>query len=353
MSPENKIKKDVVNLNAPTTDRIIAVDCGTMNIVLGEQKGDKAEFSTIRNMYLPLDKDQVTMAELSNIDYVESSESIYIVGADAFNFANIFEKKVKRPMSKGLISPNEVDSLDVLALIIEKLCSKTTNGKCIYCIPAPSIDSQNNVTYHEGVFKRIFTDLGYYTESFNEAMAIIYSQCQEEQFTGLAFSFGAGMTNVALSFKSVPVVTFSVARAGDWIDEQSANSLGTVPNRITKIKETNTDLSDFSSGSKKEKRIREAVVYYYREMIRYTLDQIKNKLNQSTGNIDLPESLSVVVSGGTSMATGFMPLFTQVLNEYKDDFPQIKQIKQAEDPMTAVAEGLLIKALSKFQKEGK
>jgi hypothetical protein len=350
MSTEKK--KDVVDLTKPTLERVIACDCGTMNLVLAEQKGDKAEFSTIRNMYLPLEKDQVTMAELSNIDFVESDDHIYIVGTDAFNFANIFGKQVKRPMSRGLISPNEVDSLDVLALIVEKLVGRVNGGKCMYCIPASSIDTSNNIIYHDGIFKRIFTNLGYQAESMNEAMAIIYSQCQDEQFTGLAFSFGAGMVNVCLAYKSVPVISFSVARAGDWIDEQTALALGTVPNRITKIKESDINLIDFSSGGKKEKRIREAIVYYYREMIRYSLDQIKNKLIESTGNLDLPDTISVVVSGGTSMASGFLELFKQVLTEYNDSFPiQIKDVRSADDPLTSVAEGLLIKAMSKYRKE--
>ena len=191
----NEKKKEIIDLIKPSLERVIACDIGTMNLVLAEQKGDKAEFSTIRNMFLPLDKDQISMAELSSIDYVESEEHIFIVGADAFNFGNIFGKNVKRPMSKGLISSSEIDSLDVLALIIEKLVGKTTDGKCIYCVPAPSIDTQNNIVYHEGVFKRIFTNLGYQAESMNEAMAIIYSQCQDDQFTGLSFSFGAGMVN--------------------------------------------------------------------------------------------------------------------------------------------------------------
>ena len=342
-------KNEVIDLNAPTPPRIIAIDIGTMNIVLAEKSGDSAEISSIRNMYLPLDKSQVTMAELSNIDYVETDDSVFIIGNDAFNFSNIFGKSVKRPMSKGLISPNEIDSLDILELILEKLCGKTTNGKCIYCVPAPSVDSHNNITYHEGVFHRIFTDLGYQATSFNEAMAIIYSHCQDDQFTGLAFSFGAGMVNVCLAYKSIPVVTFSVARSGDWIDENVAAALGTVPNRITAIKEKNTDLQNYMTGSKKERRIREAIVYYYREVIRYSLDQIKNKLSDATDNLDLPESLSIIVSGGTSVATGFLPLFKEVLDEYKDDFGfTIKEVRHADDLLTAVAEGLLVKAISEF-----
>lgn len=343
-------KKEVVDLNKPQPKKIVAVDCGTMNIVLAQKTDDKnVSISTIRNMYLPLDKNQITMAEMSNIDYVESDDNIFIIGEDAYRFANIFGQQVKRPMARGLISSQEIDSIDVLALILKKLVGKTSDGYCLYSVPSASVDSQNNVIYHEGVFRRIFTDLGYNAESFNEAMAIIYSQCQEEQFTGLAFSFGAGMVNCALSYKSVPVITFSVARSGDWIDEQTANSLGTVPNRVTAIKEKETDLANFSTGNKKERRIREAIVYYYREMIRYSLDQVKNKLVQSTGNIDLPESLSVIVSGGSSLAKGFLLLFEEILKEYKETLPfEIKCVKHSDDPLTSVAEGLLIKALTKF-----
>jgi hypothetical protein len=349
MTDEKEAAKEVVDLNSPKPTKIIAVDVGTMNIVLAEQSGKSASISSIRNMYLPLDKSQVTMAELSNIDYVETEESVYIIGNDAFNFSNIFGKSVKRPMSKGLISPDEIDSLDILELILEKLAGKTTDGKCVYSVPAPSIDSHNNVTYHEGVFHRIFTDLGYYAQSFNEAMAIIYSHCQDEQFSGLAFSFGAGMVNVCLAYKSVPAVTFSVARSGDWIDENVAMSLGTVPNRITAIKEKNTDLSNYLVGNKKERRIREAITYYYREMIRYSLDQIKNRLSEATDDLQLPDSLSVIVSGGTSMATGFLPLFKEILGEYVDSFGfEVKDVKHADDPLTAVAEGLLVKAISEY-----
>jgi hypothetical protein len=349
MADKKSEKSEVVDLTVPKPQRIIAVDVGTMNIVLAEKKEKTAEISSIRNMYLPLDKSQVTMAQLSNIDYVETDDSVYIIGNDAFNFSNIFGKSVKRPMSKGLISPSEVDSLDILELILEKLAGKTTNGRCIYSIPAPSIDSDNNTTYHEGVFHRIFTDLGYHAESFNEAMAIIYSHCQDDQFSGLSFSFGAGMVNVCLAYKSVPAVSFSVARSGDWIDENVARSLGTVPNRMTAIKERNTDLQDFKIGNKKERRIREAIIYYYREMIRYSLQQIKNKLSEATDDLQLPESLSIIVSGGTSMATGFLPLFQEILTEYEDDFGfDVKGVRQADDPLTAVAEGLLVKAISEY-----
>ena len=346
MTEKAKSEKPIVDTTKPKKKRLLGMDCGTMNIVLAEQnEKDTIEISNIRNMYLPLDKSQLTMAELSNIDYVESDESIFIIGEDAYKFANMFGQKVKRPMSKGLISPDEVDGIDVLTLILEQLVGKTYGGHVVYSVPSSSIDMQNNVTYHEGVFGRIFRELGYTCESFNEAMAIIYSQCRDNKFTGLAFSFGAGMVNVALAFKSVPIITFSVARSGDWIDENVAMSLGTVPNRVTSIKEKGTDLGNFKIGNKKERRLREAIVYYYREVIRYSLERVTDKLEDTTGELELPESMPIVVSGGTSLAKGFLPLFKDVLSEYSDFPLEVSEIRHADDPLSCVAEGLLIRGM--------
>lgn len=342
-------ENDVVDLTKPEVKKIIGFDCGTMNLVSAFQN-EKGEIETkmIRNMYLPLEKDQVSISELSNLDHVTDEDSIYIIGEDAYRLANIFGHNVRRPMSQGLISSEDIDGIDVLSLIVEQLVGKTKNGICVYSVPSPSVDKQNDITYHRGVFKRIFSELGYTCMDFNEATAIVYSECQEDNFTGLAFSYGAGMSNVALCYKSTSVLNFSVARGGDWIDESAARSLATVPNRVTSIKEKNTDLSNFKVGSKKERRIREAITYYYRELIHYTLDNIKRKIDKELVNVDLPEALPIIVSGGTSKATGFLDLFKSIVKEHEFPF-EIKEIRNASDPLTAVAEGCLIKALSEVE----
>lgn len=188
------ISSPVVDTMMQSTPNIIGVDCGTMNIVMAKKNNNnEISLSSIRNMYLPLDKSQTSMAQMSNIDYVESDEEIYIIGQDAYQFANMFGKEVHRPMTKGLISPKEASGIDVLKLIMQQLVGKGNGGKCVFSVPAPSVDTENNIIYHQGVFTRIFSQLGYRSEAFNEAMAIIYSQCQNNKFTGLAFSFGAGM----------------------------------------------------------------------------------------------------------------------------------------------------------------
>jgi hypothetical protein len=344
-----KDDKQIIDLNTDNKEiRIIGADCGTMNLCCATRSssGD-VETKLLRNVFLPIEANQLAASELNNLDHVADDDMVYIIGEDAYRLANIFGHKVRRPMSQGLISSEDIDALDVLSLMMQKLVGKTKNGYCVYSVPAPSVDKQNDITYHKGVFKRIFTELGYTCLEFNEAASIIYSECQNDNFTGLSFSFGAGMGNIALCYKSTTVLSFSVARGGDWIDESVARSLAVVPNRVTSIKENNTDLINYMQGDKKERRIREAIAYYYKEMINYTLDNIRIKISKELSNVELPDALPIVISGGTSKAKGFLQLFTDIIDGYKKDLPfEIKEIRMASDPMTAVAEGCLIKAMS-------
>lgn len=340
------------NIKKDEKRRIVGVDVGTMQLCSSyKNDSDQIEISSIRNCYLPLGKEHLSAAELSNIEYVESEDNIFVIGENAFQFANIFGQSVKRPMQHGVISPSDIDSVDVLTLIMEQLIGRTKNGICYYSIPANAIDTESTITYHQEVFKRIFNELGYEAKPFNEAMAIIYSECKDEKFTGIGISFGAGMTNIAISFKSACVSSFSIRRGGDWIDNNSARSLSLVPNKATAIKEKGIDLIDYKKGSKnkRESRIRESIAYYYKEMIRYSIEKILEKLGTDLEDLELPDDLPIIVSGGTSKAINFLQLFNEELEPYKKDFPvNIKEVRQAEDPLTSVAEGLLVKALLEY-----
>lgn len=172
------------------------VDIGTMSMIASRNDMDKPK--SIRNMFMKLDKDEIDLNEMTDISFIRSEEGeIFIIGDDAFRFCNIFGKEVNRPMKDGLISPKEIDAIDVLALMIQDLIGDT-EGKDVYCsysIPAESIDQGRNVTYHEKVFGRIFHTLGVNYTPVNEAAAIIYNECEKEGYSGCALSFGAGMAN--------------------------------------------------------------------------------------------------------------------------------------------------------------
>jgi len=115
------------------------------------------------------------------------------------------------------------------------------------------------------------------------------------------------------------------------------------------IKESGLNLMDPSEGPEKYQREREALVTYYRVLIGYAIDKIAKKFKKSKGNVELQEPIPIVISGGTSLAKGFLELFEEVFERKRRRFPiEISEIRHADDPMTSVAQGLLIQAMQEY-----
>ena len=326
----------------------IGLDCGTMHLV--RARSDSKDVRVTRNVFLPLSTEEVSISELTDISYVEGDEGeLFIIGEDAFKFANIFNQTVSRPMEKGLISANEIAAIDVLTLMIKDLIGDI-NGSEVYCsysIPAAAIDETRSVSYHENVFARILSSLGVNYTSVNEAMAIIYSECAKERFSGIGISFGAGMANCAIAYKGIEALKFSTARAGDWIDKNTAESLGMVANRVTNLKEKYLDLTDPNAGYVKQKRQRQilqALYHYHEALINYTVKKIIKEFEEKV-DLEIDDPIPVVVSGGTSLPKGFLNLFKTVLSRHEMPF-EVSEIRRASNPLTAVANGLLVKTVA-------
>ena len=329
-------------------DPIIAsgLDCGTMNLCFS--RSDKDDITITRNMFLKLDSDEISKSDLRDISFVEMDGNVYIIGEDSFRMANIFNKKVSRPMEKGMISPKEIDAIDVLTIIVKNLFGDIKDKEiyCSYSVPAEAIDLERSVTYHEKVFSRILGNIGVNHKSINESMAIVFAECEKENYTGIGISFGAGMCNVACSYKGVEVFKFATTRSGDWIDMNVAQSLNLTQNRVTNIKEKYLDLSkDFMENpNKKTRRTLEALHYYYFAMIGYTIKNIIKQFEQKF-DLELDEELPIIVSGGTSLAGGFLQLFKDSIGEFGLPF-EVSEIRQPKNPLTCVSQGLLVKTLA-------
>jgi len=321
------------------------LDIGTMNLVAAKNIDGNTQISKLRNVFLEVETSHIGTMNMSYVSHVEIDGKTYILSEDAYNFANILGKTVNRPMYKGMVSPQEIDSVDILAIMLKELIGTSKDGSvCSFSVPADPIDSERNVIYHQSVFERIINQLGFTPQPLIEGVAVVYAECADNDFTGIGISFGAGMTNIAVVFKSVPVLTFSLTRGGDWIDENAAMSVGSISNRMTSLKEKDDfSLNDFSARNKKERRMREALIYYYNNLIDYTTKNIVEELDKLT--VDFPSNVPVIVAGGTSMVNGFVDAVSGILNNYEFPF-EILEVRAATNQLTAVAEGCLVKATS-------
>jgi len=324
------------------------IDIGTMNIVSAKQvtKG-KIETSRVRDAFLDLEAGAKKMLKLSGVNFIDQGDDgIIVVGDAALEMANVFGREARRPLSRGLISAGEMDALGILGVMIKNLLGapEVEGEHCFFSVPAAPVDEDRDVVYHKGVFERIITECGFKATPSNEAMAIIYAETAKDGFSGLGISFGSGMCNLALSINGMEGLTFSVARGGDWIDEGAAKATGSTQSRMCAIKERGIDL--LAPTSREE----EALALYYKALIEYCIDHTASEFARIKDRFSLPKAVPIVVSGGTALAGNFLPFFQQTFESKRKKFPiEVSEIRQASDPLNAVARGLLIQALQEYE----
>ena len=84
----------------------------------------------------------------------------------------------------------------------------------------------------------------------------------------------------------------------------------------------------------------------------YAIDNIAKQFNLIKNQFALPKPIPIVVSGGTSLAGGFMGIFEEVFNKKKKRFPiEITEVRHASDPFNAVAHGMFIQAVQEYDED--
>lgn len=320
------------------------LDVGTANLVSSNQdNAGNVNLKIQRNAFIDIDCDDYTRNMLTRlgVQYVVVNNRMVVVGDPAFELANIFNRNTRRPMKDGMISPDESDALPIEKMLLETLLGQPQQpGEvCYFSVPAEPIDADLNVVYHQGVFGGLIKGLGYDPKPLVEGHAVVFSELAEDDFTGIGISCGGGMFNVCVAYKSIPALSFSTTRGGDWIDRNVAGVLGISSSRACGMKEKGIDLAN------PQGREEEAVEIYYRNLIAYTLKNIKERFECSSSMPKFPDPVSIVCSGGTSMIGGFIDVFRQEFD--KIQFPiEIKEIRHAEDPLYSVSKGCLVASLS-------
>jgi hypothetical protein len=122
-----------------------AIDIGTAFLVSACQDANRQiQLKTIRDAFIDLDNDpQVkNMMKNSKVDFIESDDKIYVIGDAALVLANIFKKEARRPLSKGVISPGELEAEKILLILIENILGKAQvpGETCYFSVPAAPID---------------------------------------------------------------------------------------------------------------------------------------------------------------------------------------------------------------------
>lgn len=352
-----------------------SLDLGTMFLVKGELDdiANETEFHVERNVFLQAastDDTEQTLKE-NNWSYVKHGDNFYILGEDAIKLKNLLTVGAKskdqgivatkigdlrRPMKDGVLNTGEEKlSVAIIQKLIANLIGKPSEkGEVLcFCAPGDPVDRDFNVIFHKTMLTNFLKSLGYTVECIPEALAIIFSEKpiaedpnepdSQAPFSGISMSFGAGMMNCCFAWKKLPLINFSVARSGDWIDAQAAHTAGIDISAMTRFKETKLDLGNIDYSDMREA----SLDIFYQNMIENALTNFAEKFNQLDNQIDSP--LEIVIAGGTASVPGFINKFKEVLEGLELPF-KVKNVRMAENPLYAVSNGCLVKAISMSKK---
>ena len=91
------MSEEIIDTTKPIKSKKLCagIDIGTGTIQVA--RSDQDTVNITRNAFLELNKDDISVSDLSDISYVESDDGkIFIIGDDAFRLANIFSKEVQK-----------------------------------------------------------------------------------------------------------------------------------------------------------------------------------------------------------------------------------------------------------------
>ncbi len=320
------------------------VDVGTSKVVAARRKGKDIETASQLNAFIPVPYSRFTENTLgqNDISYYRDGNELVIYGSATERFANMFNAELRRPMADGMINSKEKLAMPVLEAILHSLTSKArVQGEVLaFSVPAPPSGSrQAELVYHEATLRRYFESLGYKAVAINEGLAVVFSELEDHNFTGIGISCGGGMCNVTLAYLSIPSIMFCVMKGGDFIDYSAAAVLNESPTRVKVLKEESLDLS-----RPPKDKFEKALHIYYEDLVETLIEALRRSISTADKLPKTERPIPIVLSGGTAKPKGFKTLFEKTLRARGLPI-DVSEVRMAVDALTATAKGALIAAL--------
>lgn len=329
----------------------LGLDVGTSRIVLASRQDNDFTYDTQLNAFVAVPFSRMTENALrrEGILFSRHGGDLIVHGNEAPRFADLLSTETRRPMTQGVLNPTEPEGVAVLRQIVESMTKPFAGTRPKLCFTIPALPVANNLvneegfTYHEATLRQIFSDLDYDILAINEGLAVIYSELEDTNYTGIGISCGGGLCNVALAYLSMPALSFSIPKAGDYIDQSAATVTGDLANRIRLMKE-----EQFHFNGHFVDKLHQVLTVYYDDVISGLISAMKDAFSNPKRLPKLTKPVPIVLSGGTASPRGFRERFEKALRNI--DFPlAISEVRLAQNPLTATARGALVAALTEMQ----
>jgi hypothetical protein len=324
----------------------VGLDVGTSRIVIARPAEHDFQYESQLNAFVTIPYSRITEGVLQRerVPHTTLGSELAVHGNESEKFAGLLNAEMRRTMSQGVLDAREPESLRMLREILASMLGSRNDAppKLCFTVPAAPLGAESSLTYHEATLRQILTELGYQPVSINEGLAVIYSELESSNYTGIGISCGGGLCNVCLAYLSVPVLSFSIPKAGDFIDSSTASVTGELSNRIRLAKEDSFHFNGFFAD-----KAHQVIGVYYDDMIRSLVSALKEAFARTKNLPALNRPVPMVLSGGTALPPGFRDRFEKLLWE-QDSPVTVSEIRLAQNPLHSTAKGALVCALSEL-----
>jgi len=321
----------------------LGLDVGTSRIVVARADDKKYRYDWQLNAFLtlPYSKLAESLLDRENVFHQVQGSELVVTGNDAQRFAEVFHVETRRPMKNGVLNPDEPHSMAVVRSIIARLIGPATVPKqrVFFSVPAPGDNGEGGLAYHTASIRQVLDELGYEATPIEEGLTVVFGELGSSNFSGIGISCGSGLCNVCLAVLSVPVISYSIPKAGDYIDTQSALVTGDRATRLRVQKEQSFHLNGFSAD-----RVQNALNVYYRDMMSSLADSLQNHIVTSQKLPRIDQSIPLVLGGGSVLPLGFVDNFADVMRAHELPL-RLSEIRVSADPLNSTARGALMAAL--------
>jgi hypothetical protein len=322
----------------------IGLDIGTANIVVAQNRGKDIRALRQLNAFFTVPYSNITRRTLlrDEVTFFEKDKKLYVLGYSAETFANTFGGNTRKPIESGLLNPRENESISVIRAIISGFIQgpQTKDEKICFSVPGEPLDRPASVVFHESIIRMHLKSLGYSPISINEGLAVILSELSGNNFTGIGISMGGGMCNVCFAYLSVPVITYSIQKGGDYIDSMVGSSIGESSTKVKEIKEEGLDLT-----VEPKDRVEIGLHVFYDDLFSSLVKSLQQVLGSSDNIPRLSMAVPIVLSGGTVIPRGSREKFEKAISGIRLPI-RISDIIIAQKPLYATAKGALTMAMT-------
>lgn len=328
----------------------IGLDLGAQSFRSVRRRSGQLHAFQSRSAYsvLPDSPAQRRILEQSGIPYALCEGYLVLIGVAALEHCRLFQVPCISLLPGGEVPSDDPLARQILATLVQHHVPRSQEEGEICCYIPPAASTTEGNTDAE-FFTRLIRLQGFRPLRLAAGMALVLAELVDDSFTGIGCSFGAASCDFTLSYQGIEIVSCSIPRGGDWIDEHFARQTQSYcwdpyGNRLLDLEKV-AALKEAFDGSivhpvGPEEKLLSRI---YAELLTGVIQEAALHFAGCKQIAHPRGPIQVVCSGGTAQIPGFHDLVSLVFREVS--FPvAIREIRLSDPSPYVVARGCLINA---------